>query len=117
MVAKAGEDAGQLHKRHLGPGAGDQQAGELADQPHQAAHHHDGADGEQQQGVVGLVVLQLGAGQALALGLLRPHYSLLPHGKRCGSEQTPGRRRRERCSVAVLFLFSKQERVLGVSSS
>ena len=73
MVAQAGQDAGQLHKRHLRPSAGGQQAGDLADQPHQASYHHDGADGDKEQGVVGLVVLELGAGKALALGPLRPH--------------------------------------------
>ena len=78
MVAEAGEDAGQLRQRHLRPGAGGEQAGDLADQPHQPAHHQDGADGDQQQGVVGLVVLELGAGQALALGPLRPHRHHLP---------------------------------------
>jgi len=87
VVAEAGEDAGQLRERQLRPGAGGEQAGDLADQPHQPADHHDGADGDQQQGVVGLLVLELGASQALALRLLRPHNSLLPHGKRCGASK------------------------------
>jgi transcriptional regulator with XRE-family HTH domain len=58
-------------------------------------------------------VLELGAGQALTLGPLRPHHSLFQRWKPCESEQTPGCRRRERRSVAVLFLFQKQERVLS----
>jgi hypothetical protein len=76
VVAEADQDAGQLAEGYVGPGAGGEQACQLADQPHQPTHHHDGADGDQQQGVVGLVVLELGAGQALALGPLRLHHSL-----------------------------------------
>jgi hypothetical protein len=73
MVAQADEDAGQLHKRHLRPSAVGQQAADLTHQPHQTSYHQDDADGDQQQGVVGLLVVQLSAGQALALGPLRPH--------------------------------------------
>ena len=80
---------GSSDKRHLRPSAGGEQAGDLADQPHQPAHHQDGADGDQQQGVVGLVVLQLGAGQALALGPLRPHRRHLPAARRAGRGSQP----------------------------
>jgi hypothetical protein len=57
MVAEADQDAGQLRQRHLRPGAGGQQAGELAGQPHQAADYYDDGDSDQQQGVVGLLML------------------------------------------------------------
>jgi hypothetical protein len=57
MVAQADQDAGQLRQRHLRPGAGGQQAGELAGQPHQAADYYDDGDSDQQQGVVGLLML------------------------------------------------------------
>jgi hypothetical protein len=87
VLAQAGQDAGQLGHGDVRPAAGGEQRGELAGQPHQPADHHDNGDGDEEQGVVGLVVLELGAGKALALGPLRPHHSLLPHRNLVGASK------------------------------
>ena len=62
MLTEAGEDAGQLADGYVRPGAGGEQAGDLACQPHQPADHHDDTEHDEERGVVGLVVLELGAG-------------------------------------------------------